>query len=127
MAARRLRAAEPATLVFAGAALFAGVALLVWLSHLTFWRDEWAFILDRRGRVNPDVYLRPFVEQLLALAIAIYKLPDRGVRDRLAAPVPARARLRVLPRRDHDRRLRLRPPSSGGMAGTRWHCCPSSF
>ena len=73
MAARRLRAAEPATLVFAGAALFAGVALLVWLSDLTFWRDEWDFLLHRRG-FNAEVYFDPFVEHLLALSIGIYQL-----------------------------------------------------
>ena len=47
--------------------------LLNLLSDLTFWRDEWAFILYRRGS-GIDTYLDPFVEQLLALPVASYKL-----------------------------------------------------
>ena len=49
------------------------MALLVWLSDLTFWRDEWDFLLHRRG-FNAEVYFDPFVEHLLALSIGIYQL-----------------------------------------------------
>jgi hypothetical protein len=69
----RARAAGPGTLLFAAALLVSAGALIHWLSALTFWRDEWAFILDRRGS-GLDVYLTPFVEQLLAIPLAIYKL-----------------------------------------------------
>jgi hypothetical protein len=71
-AAVRVRGAGPGTLAFAVALLVSSGLLLSWLSELTFWRDEWAFILDRRGS-GLDVYLTPFVEQLLALAVALYK------------------------------------------------------
>ncbi len=64
---------SPATLIFAGAVALATIFLFVWLSKVTFWRDEWGFILDRRGS-DLDTYLTPFVEQLLAIAVALYKL-----------------------------------------------------
>jgi len=70
---RRLREAEPATLVFAGVALLSAAALLYWLSDLTFWRDEWDFLLHRRG-FNVETYLDPFVEHLLAPSIGAYQL-----------------------------------------------------
>ena len=54
---RRLREAEPATLVFAGVALLSAAALLYWLSDLTFWRDEWDFLLHRRD-FNVETYPR---------------------------------------------------------------------
>ncbi|HEY8000362.1 MAG TPA: hypothetical protein VID76_00405 [Solirubrobacterales bacterium] len=69
----RVRRAGPGTLLFVAALLIAAAFLLDWLSQLTFWRDEWAFILDRRGS-SLDVYLQPFVEQLLAVPLAVYKL-----------------------------------------------------
>jgi hypothetical protein len=64
---------SPATLIFAGAVALSTIFLFVWLSKVTFWRDEWGFILDRRGS-DLDTYLTPFVEQLLALAVALYKV-----------------------------------------------------
>jgi hypothetical protein len=67
------RRAGPATALFAGAAVISAIFLFAWLSKETFWRDEWGFILDRRGS-DLDTYLTPFVEQLLALAVALYKL-----------------------------------------------------
>ncbi len=67
------RRAGPATALFAGAAVISAIFLFAWLSKETFWRDEWGFILDRRGS-GLDTYLTPFVEQLLALAVALYKL-----------------------------------------------------
>jgi hypothetical protein len=69
----RLAGASPATLLFCAAVALSGGVLLNWLSDLTFWRDEWAFILDRRGS-GIDTYLDPFVEQLLAIPVASYKL-----------------------------------------------------
>jgi hypothetical protein len=68
----RVRSAGAGTIAFAVALLVASGVLMAWLSELTFWRDEWAFILDRRGS-GIDVYLTPFVEQLLATAVALYK------------------------------------------------------
>lgn len=61
------------TLAFAIAVLASAVALLHWLSRLTFWRDEWAFLLDRRDW-DLDTFFGPFLEQLLAIPILIYKL-----------------------------------------------------
>jgi hypothetical protein len=69
----RLAGASPATLLFCAAVALSGGVLLSWLSDLTFWRDEWAFILNRRGS-GIDTYLDPFVEQLLAIPVASYKL-----------------------------------------------------
>jgi hypothetical protein len=60
-------------LLFCAAVALSGGVLLNFLSDLTFWRDEWAFILYRRGS-GIDTYLDPFVEQLLALPVASYKL-----------------------------------------------------
>lgn len=69
----RVSSARPATLLFCAAVALSGGVLLAWLSDLTFWRDEWAFILNRRGS-GIDTYLDPFVEQLLAIPVASYKL-----------------------------------------------------
>jgi hypothetical protein len=52
--------------------LLSGVLLLHWLGRLTFWRDEWDFLLHRRPW-TVDTILHPFVEQLLAIPILIYK------------------------------------------------------
>lgn len=46
--------------------------LIVWLSDLTFWRDEWGFLLHRRG-LDPDVFLRPHYEHIAISLIAVYK------------------------------------------------------
>ena len=73
--AARARSASPATWLFAAVVLLAAGTLLHLMQPLTFWRDEWAFILDRRGPATDiDIYLTPFVEQLLAIPIAAYKL-----------------------------------------------------
>jgi hypothetical protein len=50
-----------------------GLALLIWLSDLTFWRDEWAFLLHRRG-FSAGVLLDPHYEHIAIAPIAIYKL-----------------------------------------------------
>ena len=49
-----------------------GVALVVWLSDLTFWRDEWAFLLHRRG-LDAGVFLDPHYEHIAIAPVAIYK------------------------------------------------------
>jgi hypothetical protein len=69
----RLRRASPATYLFAAAVAVSGGLLLHWLGRLTFWRDEWGFLLDRRGS-GISVFLDPFVEQLLAIPLLIYKV-----------------------------------------------------
>jgi hypothetical protein len=71
--AERLRRVSPATYLFAAAAAVSGGLLLHWIGRLTFWRDEWGFLLDRRGS-GIGVFLDPFVEQLLAVPILIYKV-----------------------------------------------------
>jgi hypothetical protein len=53
--------------------LLSGVLLLHWLGRLTFWRDEWDFLLHRRSW-SPGTFLHPFVEQLLAIPTLIYKV-----------------------------------------------------
>jgi len=52
--------------------VLSGVLLLHWLGRLTFWRDEWDFLLHRRPWSVGSV-LHPFAEQLLAIPILIYK------------------------------------------------------
>ena len=60
-------------MLFALAVAVSGGVLLHWLGRLTFWRDEWGFLLDRRGS-GIGVFLDPFVEQLLAIPVLIYKV-----------------------------------------------------
>ena len=70
----RLRASgHVADLLAAGPASSSGVLLLHWLSRLTFWRDEWGFLLHRRGW-SVGTFLDPAVEHLVAIPILIYKL-----------------------------------------------------
>jgi hypothetical protein len=63
----------PATLIAVAAMALSGGLLLHWLGRLTFWRDEWDFLLHRR-EWTLDTFLHPFVEQLLAIPILIYRL-----------------------------------------------------
>jgi hypothetical protein len=58
--------------VFAVAVVGSGFALLYWLSDLTFWRDEWAFLLHRGG-FSPDVFLEPHYEHIAVAPIVVYK------------------------------------------------------
>jgi hypothetical protein len=69
---RRVRE-HPAVLLAAGAMLLSGALLLHWLSRLTFWRDEWGFLLHRRGW-NVGTFLDPAVEHLSTIPILLYKL-----------------------------------------------------
>ena len=72
MTARRIRE-HPAT-VLAGAAMLVSAGLLLhWLGRLTFWRDEWNFLLHRRGW-SPGTFLDPAVEHLSTIPILLYKL-----------------------------------------------------
>ena len=64
---------HPATILMATAVVASGVLLLHWLSRLTFWRDEWDFLLHRRSW-NPGTFFHPFVEQLVAIPVLIYKV-----------------------------------------------------
>jgi hypothetical protein len=74
MARIRGRASEhPATLLAGAAMIASGILLLHWLGRLTFWRDEWDFLLHRRSW-SIETFLDPFVEHLLAVSILIYKV-----------------------------------------------------
>ncbi|HEX3563611.1 MAG TPA: hypothetical protein VHU24_12300, partial [Solirubrobacterales bacterium] len=64
--------AQPATLLAGAAMLASGILLLHWLGRLTFWRDEWDFLLHRRSW-SPSTFLHPFAEQLLAIPTLIYR------------------------------------------------------
>ena len=70
--ARRIRE-HPAVVLAAGAMLVSGGLLLHWLSRLTFWRDEWDFLLHRRGW-SVSTFLDPAVEHLSTIPILLYKL-----------------------------------------------------
>jgi hypothetical protein len=73
LSAVRSRAmAQPATLLAGAAMLASGILLLHWLGRLTFWRDEWDFLLHRRSW-SPSTFLHPFAEQLLAIPTLIYR------------------------------------------------------
>jgi hypothetical protein len=63
----------PATILFAGASLLSGTLLIHWMTRQIFWRDEWDFLLHRRGW-SLDTFFHPFVEQLLAIPILIYRV-----------------------------------------------------
>ncbi|MGA8217535.1 MAG: hypothetical protein WB771_03125 [Solirubrobacterales bacterium] len=64
--------AQPGTVLAGAAMLFSGILLLHWLGRLTFWRDEWDFLLHRRSW-SPGTFLHPFAEQLLAIPTLIYR------------------------------------------------------
>ena len=70
--ARRARE-HPAVLLTAGAMALSGGLLLHWFSRITFWRDEWGFLLHRRGW-SVGTFLDPAVEHLAAIPILIYKV-----------------------------------------------------
>jgi hypothetical protein len=69
----RIRRVSPATALMGGATLLSAGLLIHWFSRITFWRDEWNFLLHRTGW-NPNVFLDPFVEQLLAIPVLIYRV-----------------------------------------------------
>jgi hypothetical protein len=53
--------------------LLSAALLLHWLSRLTFWRDEWNFLLHRRGW-GVGTFLDPAVEHLSTMPILLYKV-----------------------------------------------------
>jgi hypothetical protein len=71
-ALRKRAMAQPATLLAGAAMLTSGILLLHWLGRLTFWRDEWDFLLHRRSW-SPSTFLHPFAEQLLAIPTLVYR------------------------------------------------------
>jgi hypothetical protein len=70
--ARRIRE-HPAVVLAAGAMLLSGALLLHWLGRLTFWRDEWNFLLHRRSW-GADTFLDPAVEHLSTIPVLLYKV-----------------------------------------------------
>jgi hypothetical protein len=71
-ATSRRRRPDPAAIVLAVAVAVSAIILLDWLGDLTFWRDEWGFLLHRRGS-DPGVYLEPHYEHIAISLIALYK------------------------------------------------------
>lgn len=67
-----LRRIDAPTALFGAALLASGLILAGWLSDLTFWRDEWGFLLQRRGS-DPAVFLEPHYEHIAISLIAVYK------------------------------------------------------
>jgi len=63
---------SPAVPLAAGL-LLCGVGLMVLSRHLSFYADEWEFIINRRGW-NPGAFLRPHNEHLMLVPIAIFKM-----------------------------------------------------
>jgi hypothetical protein len=63
----------PAPAVLAGLLLIAGVMLLYAGRHLTFFYDEWSFILQRRSG-GLDTYLNPHNGHLVLFSAVVYKL-----------------------------------------------------
>ena len=70
--ARTIANASAPTLLLVAASFVSAGILLAWLSDLTFWRDEWAFLLHRRG-TDPGVLLEPHYEHIAIVPVAIYK------------------------------------------------------
>lgn len=55
-----------------GALVAAGVLLSTWQSELSFWVDEWDFLLHRSG-FSPDAILAPHNEHIAVVPVLIYK------------------------------------------------------
>jgi hypothetical protein len=64
---------NPFTLCLAVLIAASGAMLLALESHLTFFADEWAFLLDRRGFSVGD-FLDPHNDHIALAPVAIYKL-----------------------------------------------------
>jgi hypothetical protein len=56
----------------AGAAAGSGTVLLILQSHLTFFADDWEFLLNRRG-LSVGVFLDPHNDHIAVAPVAIYK------------------------------------------------------
>ncbi|HET9119976.1 MAG TPA: hypothetical protein VFN72_05540 [Solirubrobacterales bacterium] len=63
---------SPALLGLLIALACSGTLLLILQSHLTFFADDWRFLLERRGS-SPDAYLDPHNDHIAVLPVAIYK------------------------------------------------------
>ncbi len=60
-------------MLLAGGLLFCGVLLMILSRHLSFYADEWEFIINRRGW-NANAFLRPHNEHLMLVPVAVFKL-----------------------------------------------------
>ncbi len=63
---------NPAVLGLIVALACSGTFLLILQSHLTFFGDDWKFLLDRRGS-SPSVFLDPHNDHIAVIPVAIYK------------------------------------------------------
>jgi hypothetical protein len=63
---------SPATLLFIVALCGAAFVLLLWQSDLSFWFDEWSFLLHRRG-FSADAILAPHNEHIAVVPVLVYK------------------------------------------------------
>ena len=65
-------AAAPPVIGLAAAVAASGALLLAYQSHLTFYVDDWAFLLDRRGS-SAAAFLDPYNNHIVLAPVAIYK------------------------------------------------------
>src|SRR5215203_2684393 len=63
---------SPAVLCLGAAVACSGTYLLILQSHLTFWADDWTFLLDRRG-FSVSVFLDPHNDHIALIPVSIYK------------------------------------------------------
>ena len=112
-AARRARE-HPAVLLAAGAMALSGALLLHWFSRITFWRDEWVFLLHRRSW-SVGTFLDPAGEHLLRGTDPDLQAAPRGHGHELPTPVPGGRRPLLSAQRRAP--LRLRAGAGRGMAG----------
>jgi hypothetical protein len=70
-ARKRIRE-SPALLFLAAAVACSGTYLLILQSHLTFFADDWTFLVDRRG-FDVGVFLDPHNNHIALIPVSIYK------------------------------------------------------
>jgi hypothetical protein len=63
---------SPVLLLLAAALACSGTYLLILQSDLTFYADDWGFLIDRRG-FSASVFLDPHNDHIAILPVAIYK------------------------------------------------------
>ena len=63
---------RPALLWLAAAVVGSGTYLLILQSHLTFYADDWNFLIDRRGS-GVSVFLDPHNDHIALIPVSIYK------------------------------------------------------
>jgi hypothetical protein len=66
------RSPVAALICLAGAVAGSGAVLLIFQAHLTFFADEWEFLLQRRG-FSAAVFLDPHADHIALAPVAIYK------------------------------------------------------